>query len=486
MAKERLYPCECGVSPLGAARGRVFGISRAARSSRGKPACSLLRLNDSRGIGSSLEERRPLWQRLGHGLLILALMAGSLGVGMGITPLKVAAETRSAYLHTFLHVYDVIRHSFIDRAIPESLLEYGAIRGMLDSLDDPYTRFLEPEVFRSMLAERDGANSGAGIGIQLGLREKELTVIAPFEDAPAFGAGIKSGDMLLEVDGKTTKGMAIEEAVSRIRGPRGTKVKLLIKRAGTPNPFTVSVVRDNIVMKAVKTKELDGGIGYIRLSTFMSGTVDQEMREALEKFGDKKALLLDLRDNPGGLLTNAVQIGLMFIDKGPIVQIVDRDGTKEKLPNEGQMGGNKPFWPKTKPLAVLVNQGSGGASEILGGALQDSRSAVLIGTKTFGKGLVQTVYGPLEGGAGLAVTTHKYLTPSGSGVAGDGISPDLEIPQTANLGAMQPPGSPADRGPDPHLEAAVALLTGRATLAELARRYGGSLQWVAPGLRIPQ
>ncbi|MBI6545722.1 MAG: PDZ domain-containing protein, partial [Cyanobacteria bacterium NC_groundwater_1444_Ag_S-0.65um_54_12] len=285
--------------------------------------------------------------------------------------------------------------------------------------------------------ERHGSFSG--IGIQIGIRDKKLTVIAPIEDTPAHRAGLKSGDHILGVDGKPTKDMAIEEAVSLIRGQRGTKVKLLIERNGTPKPFNVSIVRDNIVTEAVKTKEIDSSIGYIRLASFMSETTTQEMKAALEKFKDKKALILDLRGNPGGLLPNAIDIGMLFVDKGPIVQIVDRDGNKEKLPDNDTKGRPKLAWPKSKPLVVLVDGGSASASEILSGALQDSHTAILIGTKTFGKGLVQTVHA-LDGGAGIAITTNKYLTAGGSDINKLGIVPDLiqwpmklsELPKAKN------------------------------------------------------
>lgn len=408
-----------------------------------------------------IKERRPLRKRFGQALLIVGLMAGSFGVGMGVTPLKVAAETRT--VSTFLHVYDLVRNEFIDRTLDQHKLEYGAIRGMLDTLEDPYTRFMEPKVFRSMQEERHGSFSG--IGIQIGIRDKKLTVIAPIEDTPAYRAGLKSGDHILEVDGKNTKDMAIEEAVSLIRGLRGSKVKLIIERGGGAKPFPVSITRDNIVTKAVKAKEIDNTIGYIRLSSFMSETADQEMRQALEKFKDKKALVLDLRGNPGGLLPNAVSIGLLFIEKGPIVQIVDREGSKEKLPGEDQVSGNKPLWPKSKPVAVLVDGGSASASEILGGALQDTHSAVLIGTKTFGKGLVQTVHA-LEGGAGLAITTNKYLTAGGNDINKRGIIPDIVVEP---MKVAQLPKGEAEDVPleerkgwkDLQLEKATAYLKGR-------------------------
>lgn len=423
----------------------------------------------SRIKGNEMIKDRSPMRRFGRTVLVVGLMAASFGVGMGVTPLKVAAETRS--FSTFLQVYDLIRNEFIDRSLEDPKLEYGAIRGMLDTLDDPYTRFMEPKVFRSMQEERHGSFSG--IGIQIGLREKKLTVIAPIEDTPAYRAGLKSGDHIAEVDGKSTKDMAIEEAVSLIRGQRGSQVKLLIERAGNPKPFPVSIKRDNIVTRAVKTKDIDPNIGYVRLSSFMSETADSEMRAALEKFKDKKALILDLRGNPGGLLPNAVNIGLMFVDRGPIVQIVDREGNKEKLPGDEANSHPKAVWPHYKPIVVLVDGGSASASEILGGALQDSHTAVLIGTKTFGKGLVQTVHA-LEGGAGVAITTNKYLTAGGTDIHKKGIVPDIiiepmkvaSIPKAPDEGDDMPPEErkgfkdlPLDKG--------VAYLKGKLGLGPL-------------------
>jgi len=330
-------------------------------------------------------------RRFGNYLVVLGLMAASFGVGMGVHPLKVAAETRS--FSTFMQVYDLVRNEYIDSKVDDTKIEYGAIRGMLESLDDPYTRFMEPKVFSSMQDERHG----------------------------------KSGDRIVEIDGKPTKTMAIEEAVSHIRGEKGTKVVLKIQRANL-KPFDVAIVRDSIATKAVKTRELQGNIGYIRLSTFMNENADQDMRAALEKFKNKSGIVLDLRGNPGGLLPNAVNIGSMFIDKGPIVQIVDREGNHEMLNATGRLAIGK-----NKPVVVLVDGGSASASEILSGALQDTHRAVLIGTKTFGKGLVQTVHA-LEGGSGVAITTNKYLTAGGNDINKKGIVPNfvVEFPKPAD------------------------------------------------------
>jgi carboxyl-terminal processing protease len=392
--------------------------------------------------------------KLGNYLVVLALMAGSFGVGMGVQPLQVAAQTRS--FSTFLQVYDLVKSEYLESKVEESKLEYGAIRGMLDSLEDPYTRFMEPKAFKSMQEERHGAFGG--IGIQIGMRDKQLSVVAPMEDTPAYKAGLRAGDQILQVDGKSTKDMAIEEAVTLIRGPKGSKVTLTIHRDGIKEPFKVSIVRDQIVTKAVKTKELQGDIGYIRLTSFMSETADSEMRKALEKYKTSKGIILDLRSNPGGLLPNAVNIGSMFVKSGPIVQIVDREGNREKLNASGRM-----VLPTNKPLVVLVDGGSASASEILAGALQDTKRAKLVGTKTFGKGLVQTVHA-LEGGAGVAITTNKYLTAGGNDINKKGITPDVvvEFPQlnkTDKPEEMPTLDELIDQGKDVQLEKAKEVLT---------------------------
>jgi carboxyl-terminal processing protease len=395
-------------------------------------------------------------KKLGNTLVVLALMAGSFGVGMGVQPLQVAAQTRS--FSTFLQVYDLVKGEYLEPKVEESKLEYGAIRGMLDALEDPYTRFMEPKSFKSMQEERHGAFGG--IGIQIGMRDKHLAVISPMEDTPAYKAGLRAGDHILEVDGKVTKDMAIEEAVTLIRGPKGSKVTLTIGREGVKEPFKVSIIRDQIVTKAVKTKDLPGEIGYIRLTSFMSETADSEMKKALEKYKASKGVILDLRSNPGGLLPNAVSIGSMFIKSGPIVQIVDREGNREKLSASGRT-----IMAANKPLVVLVDGGSASASEILAGALQDTKRAKLVGTKTFGKGLVQTVHA-LEGGAGVAITTNKYLTAAGNDINKKGIVPDVivEFPQPPKTDKpVDPENMPTldemiDQGKDVQLEKAKEVL----------------------------
>lgn len=357
-------------------------------------------------------------RKIGKFAVVAALMAGSFGLGVGVSPVTVKAETSG--FATFLQVYDLLKTEYVESGLQDDKLVYGAIRGMLATLDDPYTRFMDPKAFQGMQEERQGSFSG--VGIQLGMNKaKQLSVVAPIEGTPAFKAGLKAEDAILAIDGKSTKDMAIEEAVSLIRGPKGTKVVLKVQAKGAKVTKDVALVRDNIATKAVTVKDEGSDLGYIRLSTFMANDADDEIASALAKFKDKKGLILDLRGNPGGLLPNAVDIGSMFIQEGPIVQIVDRDGQKQVLRASG-----KTLVPTTLPMVVLVDGGSASASEILSGALQDDKRAILIGTKTFGKGLVQTVH-PLADGSGVAITTNKYLTAGGHDIHKKGITPDIVV-----------------------------------------------------------
>lgn len=311
------------------------------------------------------------------------------------------------------------RHKY-DRVIQTNEDAYVAIETMLSSLNDPYTRFLDPDEF----AEEKRSISGTlyGIGIQIGIREDKLTVIAPIEDTPAAKAGLITNDWILKINGESTKGISIKEAADKIRGPKGTSVDLLIKRDDKEIKFTI--VRDKIDLKAVSTKmpekvKLSGNVGYIRLNTFLSHTASKEIKDALETLKDKDGFILDLRSNPGGLLTNAIYISDMFLDSGYIVSTVDRDGYKET-----QRATHNTI--TDKPLVVLIDGGSASASEILSGALKDNGRAVLIGTKSFGKGLVQEI-NRLPGGSGINITTQKYLTPNGTDINKKGIVPDIKV-----------------------------------------------------------
>lgn len=355
-------------------------------------------------------------KKLGNILLVMGLMAGSFGLGAGISPLRASAQGDK--FGDLLQVYRWLHSDYVEQHLNDTKLEYGAIRGMLATLGDPYTRFMDPQAFRQMQEEKSGEFSG--VGIEIGLRSNKLTVIAPLDGTPAAKAGLRTGDVITAIDGKPTKNMDIEVAVIHIRGPKGSKVALTVQR-GQAMPFTVSIVRDEIITEAVHTKALPGDIGYIRLSTFMNENATDEMRDALDKFKHKKGIILDLRGNPGGLLTNAVNIGSMFIKDGPILQIVGPGGDRVIQPATGDL-----VLPTDVPVVVLVDGGSASASEILSGALQDDHRAILIGTKTFGKGLVQEVR-DLDDGAGVAITTNKYLTAGGHDINKKGIEPNIVV-----------------------------------------------------------
>lgn len=314
------------------------------------------------------------------------------------------------------------RHKY-DQTIKTDEDAYIAIETMLASLNDPYTKFLDPEEF----AEEGRSISGTllGIGIQIGLKDDKLVVIAPIEDTPAQKAGLIANDEILEINGKSTKGISVKDAADQIRGEQGTTVDLLIKRDKEEKRYTIA--RDKINVKSVsinepKTAKLDKNIGYIRLNTFLSSNASIEMVDALKKLENKDGYILDIRSNPGGLLTNAISISNMFLENGVIVSTVDRDGYKET-----QFSTKNPL--TDKPLVILIDEGSASASEILSGALKDNGRAVLVGTKSFGKGLVQEI-NKLPGGAGINITTQKYLTPNGTDINKVGILPDIEVKNT--------------------------------------------------------
>jgi carboxyl-terminal processing protease len=296
---------------------------------------------------------------------------------------------------------------------------YVAIETMLNSLNDRYTRFLTPEEFAD-----EGNSIRAtlfGIGIQIGVRNDQIVVISPIEDTPAEKAGLKAQDIIVEINGESTKGMSVKEAADRIRGEKGTNVDLLVKR-GDKQPKLYTVTRDEIKLKSVSTSPpvpVKDNIGYIRLSSFLSKKASAEMKDALREQTNKDGYIIDLRSNPGGLLTNAITIADFFLDHGGIVSTVDRDGYKDtKNASRGIL--------TDKPIVVIINEGSASASEILSGALRDNNRAILVGKKTFGKGLVQEI-NSLPNGSGVNITTQKYLTPNDTDINKVGIVPDIEV-----------------------------------------------------------
>ncbi|MBW4506087.1 MAG: S41 family peptidase [Scytonematopsis contorta HA4267-MV1] len=316
--------------------------------------------------------------------------------------------------------WQAVRKEYLSKNYTSKEDAYKSIRKMLEKLGDPYTRFMDPEEFKNMQVDTSGQLTGIGIQISQDEKTKQLVVISPIEDTPAAKAGIVSKDIILTIDGKSTKGMDTNQAVSLIRGEPGTSVKLMIQRGEQRLPFNIKRARIEIhPVRYSLQKSPTGNVGYIRLNQF-SANAPKEMNRAIRDLEAKKVsgYILDLRSNPGGLLYASVEIARMWMNKGAIVSTVDRQGEREREEANGSA-------LTTKPLVVLVDKGSASASEILSGALQDNKRATIVGTQTFGKGLVQSVR-PLEDGSGMAVTIAKYLTPNGRDINKHGIDPDIK------------------------------------------------------------
>jgi carboxyl-terminal processing protease len=311
-----------------------------------------------------------------------------------------------------------VRQEYLERPYNNKEEAYKAVREMLEKLGDPYTRFMDPEEFKNMQIDTSGELTGVGIQIAQDEETKRLMVIAPIEDSPAFEAGILAKDIIIKIDGVDTKGMDVNDAVKLIRGKPGSKVTLTIQREQGETNY--ELVRAEIKIHPVKASLEDtqiGKVGYIRLTQF-SAQASQEMQAAIKDLESQNVngYVLDLRSNPGGLLYASIDIARMWLKEGTIVSTVDRQGESDR-----KWASNNAL--TDKPLVILIDGGSASASEILSGALQDNKRAVLVGTQTFGKGLVQSVR-PLGDGSGLAVTIAKYLTPSGRDINKEGIPPD--------------------------------------------------------------
>lgn len=315
------------------------------------------------------------------------------------------------------------RHKY-DNVIKTDEDAYVAIDTMVASLNDPYTKFLNPKEFQEETSSIKG--SLKGIGIQIGVKDGKLMVIAPIEDTPAEKAGLLADDEILSIDGKSTKGITVDKAADQIRGEEGTQVTLLIKRKNM-EPKEYTITRAEIEIKSVTQKvptkmDVPEDICYIRLSSFISRNAAKEVADIINNNEGKKAFIIDLRSNPGGLLSNAIYISDMFLNGGAIVSTVDRDGYKEtQKATSGVL--------TTKPLVVLLNKGSASASEIFSGAMKDNKRAVLVGTQSFGKGLVQEI-NKLPNNAGINITIQKYLTPNGTDIHKKGITPDVVVELT--------------------------------------------------------
>jgi carboxyl-terminal processing protease len=348
-------------------------------------------------------------------MVVVALVLGVL-LGKGWERTGHATETYEE-LKTFSEVLTQVQKSYVDETKVKDLVQ-GAIRGMLSTLD-PHSAYMTPDMYKEMQVETKG--EFGGVGIQIGVKENRLAVIAPIEGTPAYRAGIKSGDFITKVNDETTKDLTLMDAVQKMRGPKGSKVNLTIQRDGTPDPLQFTLVRDTIKIESVKSKVLDN-IGYVRLTQFQEST-GRDLSKVLKQFKDQKlqSTILDLRNNPGGLLTASVEVSEQFLPAGKLVVYTKgRESKKDEWIAKGkdQMDDS--------PMIILINEGSASASEIVAGALQDYGRAVIVGTTSFGKGSVQTIL-PLGDGSGLRLTTAKYYTPKGRSIQSTGITPDIVV-----------------------------------------------------------
>jgi carboxyl-terminal processing protease len=372
-------------------------------------------------------------------LLLVGVLAGlSISITNGVFAEREAGSATSLpveELRTFSDVFGRIKNDYVEDVADKELLE-NAIRGMLSGLD-PHSAYLDQEQFKELQVGTSG--EFGGLGIEVGMEDGFVKVIAPIDDTPAQRAGIQAGDLIIRLDDTPVKGLTLNEAVKIMRGKPGTVLKLTVVREGVEQPLKIDIKRDVIKVKSVKQRALEPGFGYVRISQFQSKTAEN-MVDAIDTLkkeagGSLKGLVLDLRNNPGGVLNGAVAVSDAFLKKGLIVY------------TEGRVNDSKLRFNATPddildgaPMVVLVNQGSASASEIVSGALQDHKRAIIVGSRTFGKGSVQTIL-PLSNGTAVKLTTARYYTPSGRSIQAEGIQPDIKLEQV-RVSAVEAPLEP--------------------------------------------
>ncbi|MBI2083625.1 MAG: S41 family peptidase [Deltaproteobacteria bacterium] len=319
------------------------------------------------------------------------------------------------HLDLFTKVLHFVQINYVEEVSEKDMI-YGAIRGMLATLD-PHSAFLSPDIYDELKVDTEG--KFGGVGIEVTMKDNILTVVSPIEGTPAYEAKIREGDKILKIDEVSTREMTLPDAVKRMRGKRGSKITLTIKRENR-EPFNVTLIRNIIRIQSVRSELIEGGYGYLRISSFQEET-GKELEKSLKKFKEPlRGLIIDLRNNPGGLLDQAIEVADRFLKEGTIVSTVSRNEETDK--QEAVKAGNEPDYP----IVVLINGGTASASEIVAGALQDHKRAVLLGTQTFGKGSVQTIF-EVGQGAALKLTVARYFTPSGRSIQAEGIKPDLMV-----------------------------------------------------------
>ena len=392
------------------------------------------------------------WKRIGNFRIVLVIFGVFLiGVLIGSGQYqKVSALSNTTFedLKLFSDVIHIIQKDYVEETKSRDLI-YGAVKGMLETLD-PHSAFMPPSMFKEMQEETKGRFEG--LGIEITMKEGVLTVVSPIEDTPAFKAGILAGDQILKIDGESTKNFTLMDSVKRLRGPKGSKVTITIMREGFTKPRDFTLVRDVIPIRSVRHELLEKHYGYIRISQFQDKT-DSDFEKAMkaleeESKGKLYGLVLDLRNNPGGLLDQAVKVADRFIDSGVIVSI---DGRREEVKQKwlAHPEGTLPRYP----LVVLINGGSASGSEIVAGAIQDHGRGILVGTQTFGKASVQTII-PLKDGSGLRLTTARYYTPNGRSIQAKGIAPDIIVKplRPEEEKEVVVPKFPTERDLERHLE----------------------------------
>jgi carboxyl-terminal processing protease len=377
-----------------------------------------------------------------HGTPFLLLVTGiALGFFLSAhwVP-NVAAVGRQDYesLEAFSNILSIVKKNYVEDVETKNLVS-GAINGMLHSLD-PHSAYLTPDLYKELQSDTQGRFGG--LGIEITVKGGILTVVSPIEDTPAARAGIQPGDQIFKIEDEFTKDMSLVDAVKKMRGAKGTKINLTIKREGMTDLMEVSLMRDIIRVQSVRSRALEPGYGYIRLAQFQERS-DRDLQRALEKFAAEKTgikgLVLDLRNNPGGLLTQAVRVSDLFLESGMIVYTEGRiEAQRQKY-----FAQKDSTWMEF-PIVVLVNGGSASASEIVAGALQDHKRAVVLGTKTFGKGSVQTIL-PLDDSSALRLTTARYFTPNGRSIQATGIVPDIILDNPPADGKPDAPRRPSVR-----------------------------------------
>jgi len=343
-------------------------------------------------------------------------------------------------LRTFAEVYNAIKQGYVEPVDDKKMIA-NAISGLLSNLD-PHSSYLDTDAFKDLQAGTQG--EFGGLGIEVGMEDGLVKVVSPIEDTPAFRAGIKAGDLIFKLDDTPVKGLTLNDAVKKMRGKPKTPIRLSIIRKGENKPVEVTLMREVIKVQSVKSKLVEPGYGWVRITQFQENTGDNLVKHLndMSKQGPLKGLVLDLRNDPGGLLNGAIGVSAAFLS--PNTKVVSTDGRTEDAKQEflarpsDYLRGNKDDYlksltpaAKTVPMVVLVNSGSASASEIVAGALQDHKRAIIMGTQTFGKGSVQTVL-PLPGNAAIKLTTARYYTPSGRSIQAKGIVPDIVVEETLN------------------------------------------------------